>query len=182
MQLQAFHNQRPQATAATGFPQPCGRRSLQPQAFHGRQVAGTEDPLAAETFLLLKARGDFPGNCKSRALSRVLTTAAARWRQRVWVTEVPSSTCVFLVGLRACCSSLFGHRPSVTPPGSRRSLLFPRSSSAVRLGVCEHGWTPGCIAALSRGVQHPAGRTCTIADGSLLLQRGAAPSPWPLFV
>ena len=34
MQLQAFHNQRPQAIAATGFPQPCGRRSFPTQAFH----------------------------------------------------------------------------------------------------------------------------------------------------
>ena len=34
MQLQAFHNQRPQAIAATGFPQPCGRKSFPTQAFH----------------------------------------------------------------------------------------------------------------------------------------------------
>ena len=34
MQLQAFHNQRPQAIAATGFPQPCGRRPFPTQAFH----------------------------------------------------------------------------------------------------------------------------------------------------
>ena len=42
MQLQAFHNQRPQAIAATGFPQPCGRghRPLQPQAFHNHAAAG----------------------------------------------------------------------------------------------------------------------------------------------
>jgi hypothetical protein len=42
LQLQAFHNQRPQAIAATGFPQPCGRghRPLQPQAFHNHAAAG----------------------------------------------------------------------------------------------------------------------------------------------
>ena len=34
MQLQAFHNQRPQAIVATGIPQPCGRRSFPTQAFH----------------------------------------------------------------------------------------------------------------------------------------------------
>ena len=39
---QQVQSQRPQAIAATGFPQPCGRRSLQPQAFHAatRHVQG----------------------------------------------------------------------------------------------------------------------------------------------
>jgi len=34
VEAHAFHNQRPQAIAATGFPQPWGRRSFPTQAFH----------------------------------------------------------------------------------------------------------------------------------------------------
>ena len=51
MQLQAFHNQRPQAIAATGFPQPCGRRSFPTQAFHAAtcHVQGSDRGPAGET-------------------------------------------------------------------------------------------------------------------------------------
>ena len=50
-QPQAFHNQRPQAIAATGFPQPCGRRSFPTQAFHAAtcHVQGSDRGPAGET-------------------------------------------------------------------------------------------------------------------------------------
>ena len=50
-QPQAFHNQRPQAIAATGFPQPCGRRSFPTQACHAAtcHVQGSDRGPAGET-------------------------------------------------------------------------------------------------------------------------------------
>ena len=56
-QPRAFHNQRPQAIAATGFPQPCGRRPFPTQAFHAatchvqRSERGPAGETAVDRFL-----------------------------------------------------------------------------------------------------------------------------------